>query len=245
MFGRMVTAWRARRALVELQKNPIYRAAIRAIRGTLADTSKGLGKQASQTFKEHLAERAIREVGEVLSCADPVLANREKLAIYVLEMAKYGVLILPPPAEPDVSGLRGKPGITGELRSHLLAVADRDHDIKELAWSQGATTYESVFAACNFMHAVAWFMTDVFHHVRIALGDHHPSDDKDWYRPYVEAMFAWQEYLYREAIGLPDVLASRDSYGTMAALKYSTFMNIVMSGAKYPNFEWEEHYKSR
>jgi len=245
MLDNVLTNLKARWVLKRLGKNPVYSAAINFIRETLSDTSRGLGKHASQKFKEELAERMLREVGEVLASQDPLLANRERLTGYVLQMAKYQVLILPSVEEPedDVSGLRGRPGITGELKGHLGEIAERDREIKELAWSLGTHTDQDLFDACLFRYWVAWFMTHVFMCTRIALGDNHPSSEKDWFRPFVAAMCAWEEHNYREAIGLPDVLATQDSYGSVAALKYSTFLNIVMSGAKYPNFEWDEHYK--
>ena len=236
---------KARRALKALGKNPVYQAAITAIRETLANDSKGLGKHASQHFKEELAERLIREVGEVVTARDPVIANRENLASYVLEMAKYQALILPSltETEEDITGLRGRPGVTGELKAHLKNIAEKDNDIKKLAWSLGNPTSQDLYQACLFKYSVAGFMAHVFHCTRIALGDSHPSPEKDWYRPFVAAMCAWEEHNFRKAIGLPDVLASQDSYGPTAALKYSTFLNTVMNGAKYPNLEWEEHYK--
>lgn len=242
MLGKIFDNLRARLALRSLGKNPVYQAAIAAIRETLADDSKGLGKHASQKFKKDLAERLIREVGEVVTAQNPVMANREKLASYVLEMAKYQVLVLPSPNEPEeeVTGLRGRPGITGELRAHLKEIAEKDKDIKELAWSLDNRTPQDLYEACHFKYWVAGFMANVFHCTRIALGDNHPSPEKDWYRPFVAAMCAWEEHNFREVIGLPDVLATQDNYGSIAALKYSTFLDTVMGGAKYPNFEWED-----
>ncbi|MBZ5515488.1 MAG: hypothetical protein LAN62_11755 [Acidobacteriia bacterium] len=245
MLGRLVNNLRARLAIRTLDKNPVYRAAVKAIRETLADDSKGLGKCASQMFKEELAERLIREAGEVVMARDSIMANREKLASYVLEMAAYQVLILASPMEEeeDVTGLRGRPGITGELKPHLQEIAEKDKDIKELASSLDNPTPQDLYEVCLYKYWVVGFMAGVFNCIRIALGDYHSSAEKDWYRPFVAAMCAWEEHKYREAIGLPDVLGSQDDYGSMAALKYSTFFNIVMTGAKYPNLEWEEHFK--
>ena len=249
MLGKVFDHLKARLALRALGKNSVYEAAIVAIRETLASDSKGLGKHASQHFKEELAERLVREVGEVVTARHPVMANREKLASYVLEMAKYQVLILPSAAEPeeDVTGLRGRPGVTGELKAHLKEIAEKDKDIKEIAQeiarSLDNPTAQDLYEACLFKYWVAGSMAHVFHCTRIALGDHHPSPEKDWYRPFVAAMCAWEEQNFREVIGLPDVLASQDVYGPIASLKYSTFLNFVMSGAKHPNLEWEQHYK--
>jgi hypothetical protein len=84
MWGKLFNNFMARRELKALEKNPVYQAAFITIRETLADDTKGLGKYASQKFKDELAEGLIREVGEVVTAQNPIMANREKLAAYVL-----------------------------------------------------------------------------------------------------------------------------------------------------------------
>lgn len=246
MFGKLVDYVKAFFAVRALEKHPVYDAAIRHIRETFADDSKGLGRYATQKFREELVQRLLQEVAEVVTSVNPVMANREKLASYALGLAKYQVLILPAPNEPEqeTTGFRGKPGITGELKAHLKEIAEKDKDIKEYAWSLGNPTPQQLFEACVFKCMVFGFEANLFHCTRIALGDYHPSPDKDWYLPFVAAMCAWEEHKFRKLIGLPDVLATQDEFGSIAGIKYSTFLNIVMGGAKYPNLEWEEHYKS-
>lgn len=245
MLGKLLGNLKARRAFRTLEKNPIYQAAFAVIRETLADDTNPLGKYASQEIKEEYANRLIREVGEVVTAQNPVMVNREKLAAYVLQEAKYLVLVIPSPTEPEVevTGLRGRAGITGELKAYLQEIAEEDKDIKELAWSLDNPTPQDLYEACLSKCWAAGFMSNVFNTTRIALGDYHLSLEKDWYRPFVTAMCAWKEHNYREVIGLPDVLSVQDDNG-FAALKYASFLNFVISGAKYPNFEWEEHYKN-
>ena len=247
MLGKFFNTLKTRFAVRSLEKNPIYQAAFVTIRETLSDDSKCLGKYAPQKVKEELAERLIREVEEVAVAKNPIMMNREKLVSYVLEMAKYQVLVMPSPDEPEeeVTGLRGKPGITGELKKHISEIADKDKTIKELAWNIDNSTPQALYDACVLKYWIAGFMASVFQSTRIALGDYHPAPEKDWYRPFVAAMCACEEHNFREAIGLPDVLASQDDYKSMAALRFSTFVNFVLSDAKYPHFEWEEHYKRK
>src|SRR5436309_161836 len=160
------------------------------------------------------------------------------------EMAKYQVLVLPSQSdsEEEITGLRGEPGITGELKAHLQEIAQKDKTIREFAAALDNPSPEELFDACLFKYWVSGFLANLFQSTRVALGDYHPSVDKDWYRPFVAAICAWEEYNFRRAIGLPDVLATQDGLGSMAALKYSIYANIVMSGTKYPNFESEEEY---
>ncbi|HZR02012.1 MAG TPA: hypothetical protein VFA81_02420 [Burkholderiales bacterium] len=245
MIGGLIKKLQGLWAVRSLLRNPLYQGVLSEIQATLSDETKGLGKYASREFKAEIAERALREVSEVLLSPNPVLANREKLAGYVLQLAKYQVLVLPSRTEPeeDVTGLRGQPGVTGELKAHIAAIAEKDKEIKELAWSLDNHTEQDIYEACLFRYWVAGFLANVFHKTRILLKDHHPDPEKDWYRPFVAAMCAWEEHNYRDELALPDVLAKQDSHGDLAALKYSTFMDIVMSGARYPNFEWEESFR--
>jgi hypothetical protein len=244
MLSRIFDKLRALWGIRALQKHPVYQAAMFAIQKEIYGDSRA-AKELPHDQKEALVERALRDVGEVIDAPNPVMANREKFASSVLEMSKYLVLVLPSPDEPekDVTGFRGRPGITGELRSHLLEIAEKDTNIRELARILGSPTFQDLHDACLSSYWVAGFMGNLFNTTRIALGDYHTSPEKDWYRPFVAAMCAWEEFQYREAIGLPDVLATQDEYGDLAAVKYSTFLDIVMSGATYPNLEWEKRYK--
>ena len=58
-------------------------------------------------------------------------------------------------------------------------------------------------------------------------------------------MCAWEEYQFRELIGLPNVLDKDSDSGTgiLEAIQFSTFLDFVVNGATYPNFEWEEAIK--
>ncbi len=219
-----------------LSTNPLYRAAREVIRrDTQNDASLGLSEYESQKYKEVQATDILKSVEEVGLAEDPVMANREKLAESVLLWARYQVLILPSENEEDVTGLRGKPGITGELKAHLRDIVKADEELKKLASS--LTSERDIDQACWVLCWSSHLKAGVFQALRVPLKDCHPDPAKDWYRPFVEAMCAWEEHNYREAVGLPDVLSEQE--GPLAPLKYSGFMNLVMSGAKYPNFEFQ------
>jgi hypothetical protein len=244
MLGNLIEKWRIKRAIASLENDPLYKVAVHVIRETIADDSYGLGKFASQNFKEELAGDILKEVSEVIVSEDRLMANREKLSAAVLMMVKYQILILPSEQddEEEVTGLRGKPGISGELKSHILEISEKDKEIKELAWALDNPTEKDIYEACLFRYWAWGLRAQVFQTLRIQLKDHHPKAEKDWYRPFVEAMCAWEEHNYREAIGLPDILSGQDEFGSIAALKYSTFMNMVMDGTRYPNLEFQEYY---
>lgn len=229
-------------AVWRLRKHPAFGAATRYIRRTVNDQALCPVIFSSPEVKERYVGQFIREVGEVLAAQNPVMANREKLACYVIGMARYQVLTLPAPDEPeeDVTGLRGRPGITGELKGHLSEIAEKDEEIKQLA--SGIDDPEQLYLACAARSSIYKFLANGFNCTRIALGDNHPSPQKDWYVPFVAAVCAYEEHCYRQAIGLTDVLATQDQGGSAAGLIYSTFVDTVMSGAHYPNLDWEKHF---
>lgn len=241
MFSSIREWWLGRRALRPLMADPIGAAAVRNIRQALGDTSRGIGRHSSRKFKEEIAQRLLQDLCEILGSGDRVLANREKLATYTLVMAKYQVLVLPPEGdpEPEITGLRGLPGISGELRAHLDSIAGKDEEIRNLRYGIPVQGPDALYTACLLSYWRAGIGANVFDHTRRALGDFHTLDERDWYRPFLASMCAWHEHQFRLAIGLPDVLAEQDESGEMAGLKHSTFLNIVMSGAQHPGLEWE------
>lgn len=245
MIGKFIEKWKMLKAVKAIQKEPIYLAAVQAGQTYLTDESQGIGKYASKELKQKLAEEIMGEVNEVILAPNQLMANREKLAAYTLQMAKYQVLIFPGKNEDedDTTGLRDKPEITGELKSHFKKIAEEDKDIKELACILEDPSDKEIYEACLFRYWLFHLKAHVFQTIRMALNDTHHDPEKDWYREFVAAMCAWEEYNYRKLIGLPDVLEKDDDIGSLEVLKYSTFMDIVLSGAKYPNFEWKETYK--
>jgi hypothetical protein len=53
-----------------------------------------------------------------------------------------------------------------------------------------------------------------------------------------------KEYEYRSMLDLPEVLTEQ-SGESFAALHYSSFLNIVLNGARQPYLEWEESRSPR
>lgn len=77
-------------------------------------------KDFPRKFVQEHAELWMDDVAKVASSSNPLVMNREALAICVLELAEVQVLVIDPPPAPDRSGLRGQPGITGELKHRVL-----------------------------------------------------------------------------------------------------------------------------
>jgi hypothetical protein len=146
----------------------------------------------------------------------------------------------PPPA-PDTTGLRGKPGITGELKAHLLELTQRDEELKEFMHDFDTPTgWDDVWNAVLMRYRLLHASTHVFHTLRVAFDGANQAEGKDWFPPYVAAMCAWQEHEYRRCLGMPPALGSSGNSADIEALKMSAFMNCVMSGARYPDLDWRK-----
>ncbi len=251
MFAWIMNHIKARLALTASGTHPVTKRAMSSIRVFLSEAD-GFQSRFSPEFKRGIGERLVQEVGQVLSAADPVMTNRDKLSDHVCRLATYAVLVIPSVNESkdDPTGLRGKAGITGELKGHIKELAGKNEEIREACHSMSAFTIKPVdwnlenpterdlYEACLAHWEISRFNSQIFNSLRIGLGDHHPTTERDWYVPFVAAMCAMKEYEYRSILGLPEVLTAQSGQ-SFAALHYSSFLNIVLSGAKQPYVEWK------
>ena len=194
----------------------------------------------------------------MLSAPDPIMANRDKLSDHVCRLAVYAVLIIPSVNESkkDPTGLRGKAGITGELKAHIKALALKDAEIgkacnsispvviKSVEWNLKNPTERDLYEACLAHWEISRFNSQIFDSLCVGLGDHHPASERDWYIPFIAAMCAMKEHEYRSKLGLPEVL-TEETGESFAALHCSSFLNTVLNGARQPYVEWEESRSPR
>jgi hypothetical protein len=199
-----------------------------------------LSEEWSKTQRQLLGER----VAAIRAAPNRKMACRKCLCESVSGMARYWVLIMKPPPEPEESGFRGLPGITGELYPHLLELAKKDTHLREgfLGVSGNELTWNDVYDFALIQYWLNYIWAMAANHMRISEMDDSSSDeDKDWFKPLLHAMCAWQEGIYRQELGMPSVL---DSGGlTPVALQYSSLLNMVMNGFEQPYVEWLEAYK--
>jgi hypothetical protein len=189
------------------------------------------------------AAQMMEEVAKVDNSADPRMANRKIFAKCVLNYAQFQVLIIDAPPAQDATGLRGKPGITGELKPHLMELADKDKSLREYLHGLPLAVplvRNEVWDAVLFRFRVMYAWAHVFHLLRAAYGDYNAAPGKDWFQPFVIAMCANQEHQYRQCLGLPPALVEADFDADAQALIMSGFYNCVMSGARYPDLEWQD-----
>src|SRR5271165_206287 len=173
--------------------NPISRTAIKVIQAAWAnDDGESLGRSTPKEIREFLTAEVMQQVSEVFRSSNKVLAVREKLANNVLMLAKYMVLILPPPQEPCRGSVdwRKLPGISGELGAHLEQLALLDDEIRQLREKSESKTSQELRQAGEFAYDRYRLGVAVFDSIRRRIGDRHPDENKDWVRPFIHAMKA-------------------------------------------------------
>ena len=205
------------------------------------DKSQGLGKYAKEDLKNTL-------MGSILTSKNPLLTNRQIICDGVIGQAQYGVLV----TEEEILGnrnsaLKGLPIVSGKLKDHIMEIAEKDDEIKDLKLSLKDVNQESLHAACLRRYWVYGLKVKVFNDIRVAakeVKEVFPADmEKDWLYPLVESQLAWQETLFRKMIGLKNILDTDEIRAAVKSASIYTLIKFVMDGEKYPYLKWEEAYK--
>ena len=203
--------------------------------------NRGVIEDFSEQWVKSQAEKMMEEVIKVATAPDPRMANRETLTNCIIEYAQFQVLVIDPPPAEDPTGLRGQPGITGELKAHLLQLAQKDKTLQEFMHAfDTPKDWDDVWDPVLLRYRMAFGWTHVFHTLRLAFDDVNHAEGKDWFKPYVAAMCAWRENEYRRSLGIPPSLDDSEVGADLRAMMMSGFMNCVMEGARYPDLEWKE-----
>jgi len=191
--------------------------------------------------REELARKFFLEISKICNARDPVTACRDQFATIVLKLASYQVLVIPPEPENDPSGLRGQPGISGELATHLDVLFRKNDDLRSAKFRVADT--KSGQDHCRLVQKWFWethWWLETLNATRIELGDSNP--DNDWFWPFLHAACAHHEHVYRWELELRP--AFDDSIAGEASTAYSMFADIVLSGAKDPAEEWRNYYSN-
>jgi len=160
----------------------------------------------------------------------------------VIEVTDYHALVIEPPPAPDETGMRGKQGVTGELKPRLVEIAQSNKTIKNALYGMtGQPTYDDVWNYVLLRYWVCHWFSETLNGCRIHYHDSNPRKEADWYRPFYHAMLVRAESQHRNEIGMPSAFTN-DQFG-MLPIMYTTFMNFVLDGSEYPDLAWREHYK--
>jgi len=199
-------------------------------------------------LRDHITEETRIEMGRQLfleingicNAASPFMACRDKLASTMLKFASYQVLVIPPAPEEDPSGLRGQPGVTGELKEQVARIARKNDglsaEMREETESGSAAAVWEVVQRSYWKWS--WYLA-TFDAVRHELLD--VAGDSDWYEPFKHAACANQEHMYRWELEMTP--AFDEDVARLAATAYSIFTDIVLSGEENPAAAWHDYHK--
>lgn len=190
--------------------------------------------------RDKLSRDLFLEIHRICSSRDPAAACRESLAATMLKFAQYQVLVIPPVPEEDVSGLRSQPGISGELKSHIVELAKRSENLRtDLFGMADRQDADSVWEVILALFWKSYWRLETINAARIELGDHISAGD--WYRPFMHAACASAEHVYRHTLEMPP--AFEEDVAKPVSTAYSIYTDIVVSGAADPDSEWRDYFK--
>jgi hypothetical protein len=228
MFGK--------RTAVEMQRtNPVLE---QAVQGSAEAYAKiPLHNFIDEERRSELARELYLEVSKICNTTDPVAVCRDEFAATMLKSAAYQVLVIAPPPEPDDSGLRKQPGISGELKAHLVALCEKNDDLRSIMYAEtDSRGFDVLWPIVQRLHWETRWLLETLNATRIALGD--SVDDDDWYEPFLHAACVNLEHKFRWELEMPSAFA--EDIAREAASTYPVFTDIVLSGAKNPADEWRE-----
>lgn len=236
LFG-WLGKWFVKDTAVELRRrNPVLVEAIQA--SALIYDRIPLREFIDDQRRDQLARDLYLEVNRICNSGDPRSRSREAFAAAMLRLAAYQVLVIPPVPAEDTSGLRDQPGISGELKAHLVALCDRNDDLRSAMRARTQSReFEDLWAIVQREYWELSWLVGTLDAARKALGDF--VAEEDWYQPFLHACSVSMEHTYRWQLELPPVFAeeiAREAAGT-----YSVFTDIVLSGAANPAAEWLEY----
>ena len=123
MFGWLGKVFGNRTAVEAQRSNPVVEAAVKGSAEAYAKLP--LAGLIDEARRSKLARDLYLEISRICNTTDPKTTCREELAAMMQKSAGFQVLVIPPLPQPDDSGLRDQPGVTGELK------ADGAHPIRD------------------------------------------------------------------------------------------------------------------
>lgn len=193
-----------------------------------------------ESRRSELARELFLEANALFNAADPVTACRDRLAVVMLELGMYQVLMIPPDPEADESGLRSQPGISGELREHLVDLCRKNDDLRSLILKRAeGEDFDSLWFLLRRRYWETWWLMQTVNAVRLELGDF--VEEEDWDRAFLHAACVKAEHVFRWTMELPPAFGG--DMAREASTAYSVFTDIVLAGAENPLAEWRDYHQ--
>lgn len=189
------------------------------------------------TEENELSRALFLELHEIFSADEPKTLCRDKLVRRMLRYAPLRLMTLPPLPEADASGLRGMPGISGDMHRHIDDILEQDIELRRILDAEEASGDRPPTKAlqrCFWRNH--WFVESI-NAARTVIED--SPLENDWYRPFMHAACVNQEHLFRRMLNLPPVFDEDVAQAVVSA--YSIYTDVVVSGADDPDREWREY----
>lgn len=196
---------------------------------------KGTGlSHFSQENKDRLIGDFYAKVVAIGQAENPAIACREMLAEYVLAFCGLAVLCLKEDEKAD-QFYADNPYISGSIWRHIERAVENNDEMAQTKWANPDFIAADMVAYANTRSALMLYYANGLNMVRMELRDR--DSQKDWFRPFVEAMMIWEEHTQREKLDLPLLVP-----GVIGALPYSVFLNLVTDGVRQPFYEWTKQW---
>jgi hypothetical protein len=220
------------------RENPVLNAIVKE--SAVIYEQAGLRDYITEEERSELSRQLFLEINSICNAAEPVLACRDRLAKTMLKFASYQVLVIPPMPEEDTSGLRGQPGITGQLKERMLQIVQKNDVLRaEMYGATDSRSYEALWEVVQRSYWKSYWFLETFNAARVEMND--VEKGNDWYRSFMHAACANQEHQYRWELEMPPALA--EDVARVASTAYSVFTDIVLSGEQNPATEWRACHK--
>lgn len=230
--------------------DPIYGAAVDLLNSVLDNPDEPFFSKISAEEREELRSGFLASVRNALATENPVATVRNRFGNLICMVANFNVII----ATGEYLMFEG---ISGELRSRVSEIAEKDEALKE--YFNGLTIppntpTEMIQELTNCVYVRNLQMT-TYGAVRIALGDYDEDRTKDWARPFIISQQIFMEWNYRKSLGMPSNIPGDDKDAPFdyerpfepsfyKALMHSRWPEIISAGHKHPRLIWEQEWES-
>ena len=226
-----------RSAVDARQRNPALAFAVNRSSELYSDTP--LADLIDAEIADLFSRQAYIDLSRVCNSQHPVAACRQRLAHIMLKYALYQVIEIDAPPAEDASGLRGLPGITGEMRAYRGELAKKNMSLRSDLHS--SVNYDRDARLRDLVRVEYWkncwmleTLIETLKHLDSTVSEN------DWTPAFRHAACANQEHLYRIDLKMKPSLNSEDAQKISVA--YSLFTDIVISDAADPMADWLDYH---
>lgn len=234
MFGKLIEAWKAKKADKEIENHPILGFVLPRLRDLLNDKEYGLGKHWSEQGKSNLLTKCLNDLVNQLNQPNPVQAVRLRAIEFQLMAAQFDVLIMQPPTACKE--------LSGELKQHIPELAKVNKDLSAFFnnLDDSPTDFNGMWDAVLVNYWVMHFYMNAYNFARYPLGDMHVSETEDWFSACYRSLCIWQEYTYRQELGLPSNIEGPSVF--LKAMLHSSWINRAEEGHRNLRLAWENSW---